>query len=74
MKPTIGRIVIVRHPKMDDRECAAIVSRVHSGTSIDCHVFQENGVSVWTTLEHASVKDENGDIASMVWDWPKREG
>jgi hypothetical protein len=70
MKPTIGRIVLVRFQHEPDREYAAIVSRVWGDSESACinaHVFCDGGVSVSTSIAHASQQG-----ASVTWDWPPR--
>lgn len=73
MKPSVGRIVHVVHRDPHGRSVhqAAIVSKVHSDTCINAHVFNDDAVVPVLRLT-SSLFDETG-AGENTWHWPERE-
>lgn len=70
--PSIGRIVIFRHPSSKDTkqpilESPAIVLKVNDDETVDIVIFPVVGGSPWNRF-----KIEHGD-GEYQWSWPTRE-
>ena len=71
MRPTIGRVVIYReHGGPMHIECPAIVTKVHSDTCVNLHVFFDGAPAGYRT---SVVQETPGQTFGWSWDWPKRE-
>lgn len=65
MKPTIGRIVIIRQPSGE--EIAGIITAVHTDTCVNISGFLPNGnVSGFSSVSHVDV----AGAQNTGWDWP----
>ncbi len=73
MKPTVGRVVHVVSRDHNHRfvHSAAIVSKVHSDTCINAHVFNDDAIVPVLRLT-SSLLDETG-AGENTWHWPERE-
>lgn len=75
MTPSLGRIV---HLTAKGNVRAAIISAVHSDTSVELFVFGTFDDSTWgrptKALEIPSEFDSNYPPAEGCWNWPPRVG
>lgn len=76
MKPSIGRIV--HYTNLGDKDGkyppeiqAAIITRVHSDTTVGLHVFYPTGQFDMPTVE-LSGSPAGSDAARGRWSWPER--
>lgn len=77
MQPTIGRVV--HYTNLGDRDGkyppevqAALITRVHSPTSVALHVFYPTGQFDIPTVDYAGTAAAGSEDARGKWQWPER--
>jgi len=75
MTPTVGRIVLIRHPRGKNPRATtspAIVTAVHSPTCINVQAFIDgpNFCQWLTSVMHEDCVDDG--CTGPIWHWPPR--
>lgn len=69
MKPSLGRIVLVRNFAKPGNESPAMITRVWNDSCINVTVFPDCQLPFVLT---SVVRDDNMDTPNMAWRWPPR--